>query len=122
MWAFLKAILIPVLIVGVGVQYLYCHIFTPLSRHHIRKKRCYHTHCRIDRHRDRANKNQGNDVILRGRPKHEPNSKSSDYFNFIQRETHLQSELRSSQPPTNPPRPRTSKRKEGWERESIDKV
>jgi hypothetical protein len=64
---------------------------------------------------------QGNGVMIRGHPNHEQNSKPSDHFRFTLSEAQLQRELHTKQPPPNPPRPRTSKRKDGWGSESLEK-
>jgi hypothetical protein len=59
--------------------------------------------------------------MKRGHPKHETNSKPSELFCFKRMETPLQRELQTKLLPLNPPRPRTSKRKDGWGSESLKK-
>jgi hypothetical protein len=59
--------------------------------------------------------------MLMGHPKHENNSKSSEHFHLTQKDPPLQRELQTKLPPPKPPRPRTSKRKDGWGSESLDK-
>jgi hypothetical protein len=39
MSAFVKAPLVPELVVGISVQYIYCRIFKPVPRHHIRRRK-----------------------------------------------------------------------------------
>jgi hypothetical protein len=70
MSAFL-ATLVPGLIVGVGVQNLYCHIFKHVPIHHVRRTKRYHTFLRIDGHGERVNVHQGNEAIFRVHPKHD---------------------------------------------------
>jgi hypothetical protein len=62
-----------------------------------------------------VNVHQINDAMLRGHPKHDTNSKPSDYFRFLRTETHLQRELCLK-----PPMPRTTILKDGWGRESNE--
>jgi hypothetical protein len=62
MWAFLKATLMPMLIVGIGVRFLYHTLFPTLPPFRVRRTRCYHTHRRMDRRRVRSNICQGNDT------------------------------------------------------------
>jgi hypothetical protein len=66
MWAFLKATLMPGLIVGIGVRYLYHTIFPSLPPFRVRRTRCYHTRCRMDRRRVRSNICQRNDRMTKG--------------------------------------------------------
>jgi hypothetical protein len=61
MWAFLKATLMPVLIVGIGVRFLYGTLFPTLLPIRVRRTRCYHTRRRMDRRCVRSNICQGND-------------------------------------------------------------
>jgi hypothetical protein len=119
MWAFLKATLIPGLIVRIGVQYLHCHIFKPLPRHHVRKTKCYDTHRQIYHHQERADVHQSNDPMYRDHRKHDTDSKPSDYFRVFCRETQFQRELRSK-PPPKPRRPTRSRQKDVWDSESHD--
>jgi hypothetical protein len=51
MWAFLKATLMPVLIVGTGARFLYQTLFPTLLPIRVRRTRCYHTRRRMDRRR-----------------------------------------------------------------------
>jgi hypothetical protein len=62
MWPFLKATLMPVLIVGIGVRFLYHTLFSTLPPFRVRRTRCYHTRGRMDRRRVRSNICQGNDT------------------------------------------------------------
>jgi hypothetical protein len=117
---FLKTILIPRLILGIGIGYVYPHIFQPLPRCYIRRTKCYHIHRRIDHHRERASVHQGNDVMYQVHPKHESNSKPSIYFQLLRRESPSQRQLRSKTP-LKPPRPKKSRIKDGWGSESQDK-
>jgi hypothetical protein len=66
MWAFLKATLMPGLIVGIGVRHLYHTLFPSLPPFRVRRAKCYHTHRRMDRRRVRSNICQGNDGMSRG--------------------------------------------------------
>jgi hypothetical protein len=71
MWAFMKATLIPELIVGIGVRFLYHTLFSPpLPPFRFRRTKFYHTHRHMDRRRHRANIHQGNDGMYRGHPYH----------------------------------------------------
>jgi hypothetical protein len=122
MWAFLKATLIPGLTVGIGVRFLYRTLFKPLPPHRVRRTKCYHTRHRIYRHHHRANVHQGNDGMYRGRPLHETNSKPSQFHRKKKRKSRLERELRRNRRcPPKPPRPRPSKRKDGYGSECHDK-
>jgi hypothetical protein len=66
MWAFLKATLMPGLIFGIGVRYLYHTLFPSLSPFRVRRMRSYHTRRRMDRRRVRSDICQGNDKITNG--------------------------------------------------------
>jgi hypothetical protein len=115
MWAFLKAALIPGLIVGIGVRFLYRTLFKPLPLRRVSRTKCYHTRRHIDHHRHRANVHQGNDRMYRGCLLHKTNSKPSKFHRKKKRESHLDRELRRNRRcPTKPPRPRPSKRKDGY--------
>jgi hypothetical protein len=118
MWAFLKATLMPGLIVGIGVKYLYHTLFPSLPPFHVRRTKRYHTRRRMDRRRERSNICQGNDGMYRGHPRHETNSKPS----FLKTESKSQREL--CQKRCNPPKellPRASKRQDGFGSESHEK-
>jgi hypothetical protein len=52
----------PVLIVGIGVRYLYHTLFPSLLPFRVRRTRCYHTRRPMDRRRVRSNICQGNDT------------------------------------------------------------
>jgi hypothetical protein len=69
-----------------------------------------------DRHSERVNVHQGNDVMSKGN-----NSKPSKHFRLKRKETPLQRELRTKLPPPKHPRPRIIKRKYGWGSESLEK-
>jgi hypothetical protein len=62
MWSFLKATLMPGLIGGIGVRYLYHTLFPYLPPFSVRRTRCYHTRRRMDQRRVRSNICQGNDT------------------------------------------------------------
>jgi hypothetical protein len=122
MWAFLKATLIPGLIVGIGVRFLYHTLFKPLPLRRVRRTNCHHTRRHIDHHRHRANVHQGNDGMYRGRPLHETTSKPIQFHHRKKRESRLKREIRRNRRcPTKPPRPRPSKRKDGYRSECHEK-
>jgi hypothetical protein len=122
MSGFFNATLIPGLIVGIGVRFLYHILFKPLSIRSVYRTNCYHTHCRIDRHHHRANVHQGKDGMYRGCPLHEKNFKPSQFRRKKKRESRLERELRRNRRcPPKPPRPRPSKRKDGYGSEFHEK-
>jgi hypothetical protein len=122
MWAFLKATMIPGLIVGIGVRFLYHTLFKPFPLRRVRRTKCYHTLRPIDRHRHRANVHQGNDGMYRGRPLHKTNSKPSQFHRKKKRESRLERELRQNRRcPPKPPQPRPSERKDGYRSDCHEK-
>jgi hypothetical protein len=122
MWAFLKATLIPGLIVGIGVVLLYHALFESFPLRRVRRIKHYHTRRRIDRHHHRANVHQGNDEMYRGRPLHEKTRNSGRNHRVKKKESLLERELRRNRHCLpKPPRPRPSKRKDGYGNESHEK-
>jgi hypothetical protein len=122
MWAFLKATLIPGLIVGIGVVLLYHALFESLPLRSVHRTKHYHTRRRIDHHHHRANVHQSNDEMYRGRPLHEKNINSGRNNRVKSKESLLERELRRNRHcPPKPPRPRPSKIKDGCGNESHEK-
>jgi hypothetical protein len=120
MWAFLKATLIPGLIVRIGVKFLYHTLFKPVPIRRVRRTNCYHTRRRIDRYRHRANIHQENDGMYRGRPLNE--NKPNKFHRENKTESMLEKELRRNRRcPPKPPRPRPSKRRDGYGSECHEK-
>jgi hypothetical protein len=122
MLAFIKATLIPGLIVGIGVNFLYHPLFKPMPLRRVRRTKRYHTRRCIDRYHHRANAHQGNDGMYRGRPLHKKTPNSGYYNRVKKKESLLERELRRNRRcPPKPPRPRPSNRKDGYENESHEK-